>query len=638
MESKTNVLIFPCGSGIGLEICQSLYQLRNFNIIGSSSIGSEPNPAIGWLDKYYGNLPLLVNENELVNDIQEIIEIEKINFIFPGYDDAIIFFTKNSNKLGNATVLSVSYNISNICRSKSLTYNYFQNDIRVPKIYTLDNLKFPVFVKPDKGQGSHGAKKIDNINSLLEHNNTIIDPLILEYLPYQEYTVDCFSDREKGLLFIGIRERIRVVNGICVATKNVDIPDAKIMATKIQNKLSMHGAWFFQVKYATDNSLCLLEIAPRISGCMAFYRGIGINFAALSIYEALRKPIEIIMNKIPENLHMVKIYRNYYPNKINYKIVYIDLDDTLIQNNLVNSQLIQFIYQCFNNNIKCYLITRCKSNPYTILRKYHICAELFENIIHISNNKSKSEFIIEPKISLFIDDSFSERKEVYKTGAFVIDCSSLDLVLNISDKNNNSSDIKNSDIWLRDVIKDPRTSGVNISYLDKEIYFYLRKNVSFFLANSAKIYSQNPGILLDIAPQIHEGAKAYFINNIEIKTLDICPDSNPTYLADITINNEKIIPSDYFHYIVCTEVLEHTIQPFKAIDEIYRISKSGAYLFLSIPCNFRIHGPLPDCWRFTEHGIKELLANRFNIIEFNALELPERPLFPIQYTIVAQKI
>ena len=633
MDQKINILIFPAGSGIGLEICQSLRQIRNIRLVGCGSKGSDPDPSIIFLDKYYDNLPLLKDGEILIEKLKQIIETEKINYIFPGYDDAIVFLTKNREILEPAKIISSSEVTSDICRSKRRTYQVLQNYIRVPEMYNENNINYPVFVKPDQGQGSQGAKKIDDKSELKSHCESIVDPIILEYLPGREYTVDCFSDRGQGLLFAKARERLRIVNGISIATKAVDLRDIHEMAKVISEKLGMYGAWFFQVKYTTDNVLCLLEIAPRIAGCMGFYRGVGINFPLLSIYEAERKPIEIINNIIPQDLEMVKIYHNHYTKGINYKSVYIDLDDTLILNGAVNTRLMQFIYQCQNNNISCTLLTRNKDNINMILRKYKICSELFSEIIQVSADHKKSEYIINGNESLFIDDSFKERKYVAQTGAFVIDCSSLDLVITL--KTNEISNT-NTCIETRDVIKDPRMTGVKISHLDRELYHHLRLNVSNFLASSAIKYGNNPGILLDIAPQIHEGAKAHFKQTI--LTLDLCPDTNPTYVADITKNNEDTIEASMFDYVVCTEVLEHTNQPFKAVEEIHRILKSGGYLFLSVPCNFRIHGPLPDCWRFTEHGLKALLVDKFNIVEFKALELPERPLLPIHYTLVAQKI
>jgi hypothetical protein len=45
---------------------------------------------------------------------------------------------------------------------------------------------------------------------------------------------------------------------------------------------------------------------------------------------------------------------------------------------------------------------------------------------------------------------------------------------------------------------------------------------------------------------------------------------------------------------------------------------------------------LPDCWRFTEHGLRALLRD-WQILELNAIDTQDRALMPIQYTVVARK-
>ena len=72
------------------------------------------------------------------------------------------------------------------------------------------------------------------------------------------------------------------------------------------------------------------------------------------------------------------------------------------------------------------------------------------------------------------------------------------------------------------------------------------------------------------------------------------------------------------------------------MNEIERILKSGGIALISTPYNFRIHGPLPDCWRFTEHGLRALFSN-FDILSLDALEDEDRFLAPIHYTLVAKK-
>lgn len=78
-----------------------------------------------------------------------------------------------------------------------------------------------------------------------------------------------------------------------------------------------------------------------------------------------------------------------------------------------------------------------------------------------------------------------------------------------------------------------------------------------------------------------------------------------------------------------------TLDPFGAIREIRRILRQSGLLLISAPLNCRIHGPLPDCWRFTEHGFKVLLRD-FEILDFDILESPGRDLFPLHYNVQAK--
>lgn len=174
------------------------------------------------------------------------------------------------------------------------------------------------------------------------------------------------------------------------------------------------------------------------------------------------------------------------------------------------------------------------------------------------------------------------------------------------------------------------------SEMDIKHLIQIRANVVAFMQRVSREYARKAGILLDIAPQVHEGARPFFGEHIIVETLDINPMSKPTYIADITQRNEQI-PPERFSYVVCTEVLEHTLNPFAAVNEIHLLLAKEGFLFLSVPFNFRIHGPLPDCWRFTEHGLRALLS-QFEIVELNSLDTADRPLMPIHYTVVAQKV
>jgi SAM-dependent methyltransferase len=174
-----------------------------------------------------------------------------------------------------------------------------------------------------------------------------------------------------------------------------------------------------------------------------------------------------------------------------------------------------------------------------------------------------------------------------------------------------------------------------VSAIDELYIKEIRTNVASFIEKCGQQYDNRNRLVLDVAPQDHEGAKPYF-PKAQIETLDIDKESGATYIADLCKNNHKTIPSCRFDFVVCTEVLEHTLQPFNAVNEIERILKPGGMAFVSTPFNFRIHGPLPDCWRFTEHGLRALFTN-FEIVSLKTLEDKERFLMPIHHTLVVKK-
>lgn len=177
--------------------------------------------------------------------------------------------------------------------------------------------------------------------------------------------------------------------------------------------------------------------------------------------------------------------------------------------------------------------------------------------------------------------------------------------------------------------------SITASEMDVDFLSIIRKDVEKFVLFCSQKYDQYGTLLLDIGPDIYQGAKQFFYKT-QVKILDIELNASADYTLDICKNNTDVIDKETFDYVLCTEVLEHTAQPFDAVKEIYRLLKPGGLLFLSVPLNFRIHGPLPDCWRFTQYGLESLLKE-FEIIEINAIETPNRSLMPIHYTTIAKK-
>lgn len=172
-----------------------------------------------------------------------------------------------------------------------------------------------------------------------------------------------------------------------------------------------------------------------------------------------------------------------------------------------------------------------------------------------------------------------------------------------------------------------------VSQFDIDISPLIRNHIDGFIIGTQLKLQEFSGNLMEIGPQTRSLARAKF-TNYKYHSFDIVDTYGPDFVGDITKHNAAI-PDGFFDCILCMDVLEHVLNPFEAISELRRVLKDGGYLILSSPLNLRIHGPIPDCWRFTEHGYKSLLRD-FDIVEIDILETPGRDLFPLHYNVLAR--
>ena len=76
--------------------------------------------------------------------------------------------------------------------------------------------------------------------------------------------------------------------------------------------------------------------------------------------------------------------------------------------------------------------------------------------------------------------------------------------------------------------------------------------------------------------------------------------------ADVYGNAKSLkFKDNSFDTILCTEVIEHIDDPFKVLNEIYRVLKPNGILILTAPFSFPVHDK-KDYWRFSTQGLKEI--------------------------------
>ena len=406
MADIKNVLVFPAGTEIAFEINDALRYSKFVRLFGATSV---PCHADFVFERCIEGLPF-VDDPALIDALNAVIEEYNIDYIYPAHDSALLSLTLARDRL-KAPVVTSPVETVEICRSKNRTYSFLEGADYLPAFYSsADEIPaFPVFVKPSVGQGSQGARKIEDRAHLDEVLAEGVEYTICEYLPGKEYTVDCFTDRHGVLKFINPRSRERIRAGIAVRSRNIPLTgEISAIAEDLNSRLSFNGAWFFQIKENAVGEFRLMEVAPRIAGTMGLSRNLGVNMPLLTLFNMWGYEVDVFSNG--SKLLLDRAFISRFSSDISYSNVYVDFDDTLIIGGRVNSYLIMFLYQAKSNGKHIYLLTRHSTDIYTDLEKYHISAGLFDDIYHISKEGSKAE-LIKPD-SIFIDDSFAERKRV----------------------------------------------------------------------------------------------------------------------------------------------------------------------------------------------------------------------------------
>ena len=420
---NVNVLVFPCGSEVGLELNRALKDIHFITLIGASSVEDHGKYVF---ENYVEGLPF-VTAPDFIDRLNDLLKEKEIDFIYPAMDQIVDVLSEHRDQLC-AQLIAPYHDAVSVCRNKAKTYDRLTGLYFVPKVYSdVDEIEeYPVIIKPEEGYGSKGFKILRSKEKLTyELEQSAVPMVICEYLSGEEYTVDCFTDRHGILRYVSCRNRGRIRNGISVnSVIQPHDPEIETIAAHISERIQMRGAWFFQLKRNASGEYRLLEVATRIAGTMCINRAIGVNLPLLSVFDWMGYDVEIM----PQNggAKVDRALYNVFRTPKQYSEVYLDFDDTMIVHSRVNTNLMRYVYQCVNNNISLRLITKHDTDILVDLKKYRISPELFDEVIHIGRSEKKCDHVKPSKNALFIDDSFEERRQMKE--AWGIDTLGVDAV------------------------------------------------------------------------------------------------------------------------------------------------------------------------------------------------------------------
>jgi len=97
--------------------------------------------------------------------------------------------------------------------------------------------------------------------------------------------------------------------------------------------------------------------------------------------------------------------------------------------------------------------------------------------------------------------------------------------------------------------------------------------------------------------------------------LDLFPRSDQVRYTS-NLESMVVISDQTYDTALMIEVLEHVPHPWLALTETWRILKPGGTLIISVPHLSRLHDEPHDYYRYTRHGLRQLLEDSgFEVIE-----------------------
>ena len=373
------------------------------------------------------------NDEHFVEKINAVIDEQDIQFIIPCHDSAALTFMEHEKEF-HAKIVCSPLKTTQLCRYKSQTYEALQGTDIIPSIYTYDSPCFPLFAKDDVGQGGRNAHIIHNEDDLKKIREDGIDYVLCEYLPGNEITIDCFTDRHGALRFVQPRTRSRLINGISAHSETIEYTEEiKHIIEIITSRITFRGYWFVQCKQDKNGKYKLMEISTRFAGTFDLSKSLDVNLPLLALCDFSEMEIGITPNHY--RIQLDKTYIDRYKIDYEYKRVYLDFDDTLVFNReKYNTEAMRFVYQCLNKGIAIVLLTKHAYDIHETMKKIHLNEDIFESIIEVPANHMKYEYINNEIPSIFIDNAYAERAAVKKhTDIPTFDVSNFDCLIDWAD-------------------------------------------------------------------------------------------------------------------------------------------------------------------------------------------------------------
>lgn len=326
MHSSITILLTGLGSPGAPGVIKSLRAVgdHHFKIIG---IDIDPNvPAKAMVDKFL--VGPKATDPHFAKKCLNLCKAEKIEVILPLVSMELPEFAKHHDlfkKIGTRASVSEHQPLLQAMNKGKMIQGLGNKGISVPRSITvrsvaelrkaINDLGYPdqpVCMKPTISDGSRGFRILDarknrldllffekpnsvyigvhELLDILKDSSEIPETIVMEYLPYKEYSVDILADHGEAIIAIP-RLREKIADGISVRSIVVKEDDVIEYTSRIVKELGLHGNIGVQVRRDLNHQPKIIEINPRIQGTIVHCTASGVNLPFLAVKLAKNIPI-----------------------------------------------------------------------------------------------------------------------------------------------------------------------------------------------------------------------------------------------------------------------------------------------------------------------------------------------------------
>ena len=279
-----NILVTGAGGGIGQGIIKSLKLIKDIDIKIVAADISQLGAGLYAADVAY--LVEKCDSDKYLESLKKIFNNESIDFYIPGTDIELKFCSENKKLIKDQfkvnTIIS-SNEVINISNNKFKTSSFLKKyGFNYPatvylKDLDLDNVKFPLIIKPSVGCNSIGVYKVNNLNDLAPHLENNENIIAQEYIGNDDMEYTCTVVKIGNVLSPVLVLKRNLRYGDTYKAEPIKSDKIEEYVLNVASKLEIDGGCNFQLRLDNNGDPKIFEINSRFSGTTPFCAQIGFN-------------------------------------------------------------------------------------------------------------------------------------------------------------------------------------------------------------------------------------------------------------------------------------------------------------------------------------------------------------------------